>query len=147
MSDDFRYWTHGVAVQVEYPDNVKSIRRAGWGTDIVQAQGTENWFHFAIPTPTRLDDDNVDQQGLYLLAKIDNKATIDEMSCHRAGEGRLKEWNVSYSATTIGADTYFDIPNQKCTKPLVLCIHVKFDGPGDGMVTFYGAGGNFEEHT
>ncbi len=99
----------------------------------------------AIPTPTRLDDDDVDQQGLYLRGHIDNKATIDLVTCHRGGEGRLKPWNVSYSAQDI--DEYFDIPNQKCTKPLVLCIHVNFDGPGDGKVVFHGAGGNFEEHT
>jgi len=145
MSDDFKYWIHGVAVQVEYPQHCKSIRRAGWGTNIVQAQGTENWFHFAIPTPTRLDDDDVDQQGLYLRGRIDNKATIDLVTCHRGGEGRLKTWNVSLSAQDI--DEYFDIPNQKCTKPLALCIHVKFDGPGEGEVVFHGAGGNFEEHT
>ena len=147
MAGDYKYWVHGAAVQVEFPNAVTSIQRAGWGTEIVQAQGTENWFHFAIPTPTRLDKEDVDQQELYLLAHIDNKATIDEMSCHRAGEkARLEEWTVSYSARTIDASTPFIIPKEKCTKPLVLCIHVKFDGPGDGMVTFYGAGGSFEEH-
>ena len=61
MAKYYDYWTHGVAAEIEYPDRLTDHngnapahpRRAGWGTQIFQKQGF-NWFHFALPTPTRI---------------------------------------------------------------------------------------------
>jgi hypothetical protein len=142
MPDNYTLWIHGTAVQVEFPANIASMVRGGWGTDNEQPQGSDNWFHLAVPTPTRMDDD-VDHIRLHLLGSIGNKATIDLVTCHRAGEGRLAEWPVSLSAKAL--DEHFDLPVQQCTKPLVLCVHVSFDGPGNGLISFHGAGADYRE--
>jgi len=49
-------WIHGHSMQVEYPDQIARHDRKGWGTDIWGKPGTENWFHFAIPTPVIIND-------------------------------------------------------------------------------------------
>ena len=65
MSDTFQFWTHGVSVIPEYTkeytghDNGLYMRRAGWGTLVKQKANTWNFFHFAIPSATKLDNDNV----------------------------------------------------------------------------------------
>jgi len=50
-------WVHGTAVSVELPDKIESTRRFGFFTRLVGKQKTENWFHFAIPTPVIVGDD------------------------------------------------------------------------------------------
>jgi len=49
-------WIHGHSMQVEYPDRIASVRRAGFSINIDGKPGTSNWFHFAIPTPVLIDD-------------------------------------------------------------------------------------------
>ena len=50
-------WVHGTAVSVELPDKIESTRRFGFFTRLVGKPKTENWFHFAIPTPVIVSDD------------------------------------------------------------------------------------------
>jgi hypothetical protein len=49
-------WTHGHSMQIEYPDRIPYQRRAGMSFDIEGKPGTDNWFHFAIPTPVIIND-------------------------------------------------------------------------------------------
>ena len=48
-------WIHGTSIQIEYPDRVESVRRAGFYAMTVGKANTSNWFHFAIPTPVIVD--------------------------------------------------------------------------------------------
>jgi peptidoglycan hydrolase-like protein with peptidoglycan-binding domain len=50
-------WVHGTAVTVELPDNIESMRRFGFFTRLVGKPNTQNWFHFAIPTPVIVSND------------------------------------------------------------------------------------------
>ncbi len=52
----FASWIHGHSMQIEYPDRIVDIRRAGFYARLEGKPGTENWFHFAIPTPVIIDD-------------------------------------------------------------------------------------------
>jgi hypothetical protein len=49
-------WIHGHSMQIEYPDRIPYQRRTGMSFDIEGLPGTDNWFHFAIPTPVILND-------------------------------------------------------------------------------------------
>jgi hypothetical protein len=49
-------WIHGHSMQIEYPDRVPYQRRTGMSFDIEGQPGTDNWFHFAIPTPVIIND-------------------------------------------------------------------------------------------
>jgi len=156
MSDTFQFWTHGISVIPEYTkeytghDNGFYMRRAGWGAQVKQKKGTTNWFHFAIPSATKLDNDNVDHYHAWLRVKVNNNAVIDNVHVREA-PGPQSSSSVIYNSGTIsitGQDTElsFNLPDQRCKGPLVMCVHVKFDGD-NGEVVFAGAGGWFEEWT
>lgn len=48
-------WIHGTSIQVERPQNLDSIVRAGFYTYLTGKENTTNWFHFAVPTPVIVD--------------------------------------------------------------------------------------------
>ena len=144
MADRFDFWIHGVNVQVEYTDPGRAVyvRRAGFGTVIRQKGGTGNWFHFAIPTPTYLDDDKVDYQHAYLRGWINGKATVKHVHIWH-GRDRIFTQNVSLSARDLNES--FNIPDQRCVLPIVICVFVEFET--DGEIRFDGAGVRFKEWT
>ncbi len=49
-------WIHGHSMQIEYPDQLASQWRAGFSITVEGKPGTNNWFHFAIPTPVIIND-------------------------------------------------------------------------------------------
>lgn len=149
MSESFIFWTHGVDVQVEYTDPGRglNIRRAGWGSAIKQKKGTSNWFHFAIPSATKLNNNNVDYYHAWLRGYINNDAVIDRVHVRETRLG--KDCPAVYDSTPINLtgrelNEDFDIPDIQCKGPLALCVHVKFEGE-NGEVIFTGAGGRFEK--
>ncbi len=44
-------WIHGTSIQVEYPERLERVTRAGFYTYLYGKPNTSNWFHFALPTP------------------------------------------------------------------------------------------------
>jgi hypothetical protein len=59
-------WIHGHSMQVEYPERLALHEHNGWGTDIEGKPGTENWFHFAIPTPVIINDVRLQADSILL---------------------------------------------------------------------------------
>jgi hypothetical protein len=49
-------WIHGHSMEIEYPDRMASAIRRGYAFQVEGKPGTNNWFHFAIPTPVIIDD-------------------------------------------------------------------------------------------
>ncbi|MBN1509400.1 MAG: hypothetical protein JW955_21315 [Sedimentisphaerales bacterium] len=49
-------WIHGHSMQIESPDRLARLIRVGWCVFVEGKPGTENWFHFAVPTPVIIDD-------------------------------------------------------------------------------------------
>ena len=155
MSDGFRFWTHGVSVIPEYTkeytgtDNGLYMRRTGFGTVIRQKVGTANWFHFAIPSATELDDDNVSYYHAWLRFKINTGAVIKAIHVRENSKNSQCPiiWKNDGLVIT-GQDTEYsiDLPNKQCKGPLVICVKVYFEAEG-GEVLFTGAGGHFEEWT
>jgi peptidoglycan hydrolase-like protein with peptidoglycan-binding domain len=48
-------WVHGTDINIEFPERLESVRRAGFYTYLHGKNDTENWFHFAVPTPVIVD--------------------------------------------------------------------------------------------
>ncbi|WP_209403216.1 DUF6623 family protein [Pseudozobellia sp. WGM2] len=48
-------WIHGTSIQVEFPERLDRITRAGFYTYLYGKANTTNWFHFALPTPVIKD--------------------------------------------------------------------------------------------
>jgi hypothetical protein len=49
-------WLHGHSMQIEYPDRLSAVSRAGFYIHVEGKSGQMNWFHFAIPTPVIVND-------------------------------------------------------------------------------------------
>jgi hypothetical protein len=54
---DHAMWTHGTSMAVEFPNQIESSRRFGFFMRVVGSPNTQNWFHFAIPTPVIVNND------------------------------------------------------------------------------------------
>lgn len=48
-------WVHGSDLNIEFPERLHTIRRAGFYTYLYGNENTDNWFHFAVPTPVIVD--------------------------------------------------------------------------------------------
>ncbi len=62
-------WIHGHSMQIEYPDRVPYQRRTGMSFDLEGQPGTDNWFHFAIPTPVIINDVRLRAGSVLLVFK------------------------------------------------------------------------------
>jgi hypothetical protein len=89
----YEFWVHGVDVNIEYPSRViGDAQRAGFGTVWEQNEGTDNWVHFAIPTPTEWFGDKNDWftagaqtseircERVFLQGGANENAAIDRVS-------------------------------------------------------------------
>ena len=153
MGDTFHFWTHGVSVVPEFTkeytgtNNGLFLQRAGWGATVRQTRGTDNWFHFAIPSPTWLDDDEVYHPTVWVRVKVNNGAVIDQVRVHEA-TGSSANSPIIFDSGPInitGQDTQLDFnPGGVAQGPLVICVHARFDDESAEII-FAGAGGWFEE--
>jgi len=145
----YEFWTHGVNVQIEYPDRiaggteeeVAEPRRSGWGTLVYQKENTTNWFHFAIPTPVIMNNQEANLRFIRLRAEINETARIDMI--HFRHDNRIilsREVNI----TNRSVDETIQSPKTIIRRSLALCVHISFlSGDTRGMVIFKGAGGAF----
>jgi hypothetical protein len=137
------FWTHGSSVQVEYPQVVKFIRRTGYGTVVRQSEKTSNWFHFAIPTPTTIDDDyTVKHYDVFLKGIVNENAKIAKVHVWDGDSRRYKNDNLSIIGKKF--DEKFNIPDNEVNRGLVVCVFVEFlSGTPMGEVRFISAGAKF----
>jgi hypothetical protein len=163
---EYVFWIHGVNVQVEYTDPTRgvSIRRRGdLGAEIRQNDGTSNWFHFAIPTPTLLDLEEVLITKAYLRVLPHPGNYIRRVHIRHGG---VTSWVHTESAPSTSEYLYrnddldihwpidtidheFDIrPNRQVTAPVVMCVHVDFQRRSTDRIyplIFHGAGARFSK--
>jgi len=137
----YDFWTHGVSVAVETMDDVTEIVRAGGGTTVFQKAGTRNWYHFAVPTPTLVDDE--EKISLKIMAfhgATTNNAVVEVMHAWMGGT-KLGEKTVGRTGPGIYDSWPIDSP---VYGPLAICLSVYFP-QADSSVTFEGAGAGFED--
>jgi hypothetical protein len=72
-------WTHGNSVVVEQPENLSSIQRSGWGTDLLFIPGGASWCHIPIPTPVIMNDQRANVQNLFLLFECSTEGSIRQV--------------------------------------------------------------------
>ena len=147
---NYEMWTHGVDVQIEYPDRIVSIgsderadaRRSGWGTLVFQRGDTTNWFHFGIPTPTVLENQKVFLNAIQLRAEINANARVDVV--HIRHDNRKISTHAVNLTDCSAEETFYQVPQQLIQHGVALCVHVRFSsGDNRGMVIFQGAGAQF----
>lgn len=86
-------WIHGHSMQIEHPDQITSIWRAGFYIRIIGNSGTYNWFHFAIPTPVIVNDRRLKVGSVMLCFRtLSGDASVNNVHVYDA-EQKIAEHN------------------------------------------------------
>ena len=86
-------WIHGHSMQIEYPDRIAYQRRTGMSFDIEGKPGTDNWFHFAIPTPVIVNDVRLRASKImFCFRTYSIDAFVRDVHVYDGG-GRIAEFN------------------------------------------------------
>lgn len=72
-------WVHGNAALIEYPNLIESQRYYGFYNQIVGKPNTQNWIHFALPTPVIVDGTRLSMDCFMLRAVIGPAATLRDI--------------------------------------------------------------------
>jgi len=121
------------------PASADEVRRNSQGTRVRQ-NGGANWFHFAIPSPTMLDNKGVNLHSVALEASANANATIVSVHTYE-GTTAVKRMDDLRWTNREDIDEHWNIPDKKIRSPIALSIQVEFD-PG-GEVAFRSARGTF----
>lgn len=102
--------THGSAVQVENPAATTAVVRFGFFTLVAAAANSNNWFHYAIPTPLMVDGNRL-RASRVLLRFNTSTADVAVRSVHiYDGEIRIGTHdNLNLSGTQL--QQAFPVPN------------------------------------
>jgi hypothetical protein len=129
-------WLHGTLVEAEYPGNLQSWVRKGWGTHFVGQPGTDNWFHIPLPTPVILDDVRPQLTRLFVLYDSDlglpagDRPALMDLHVYD-GPRKVKEFSLPALAgkhdAALDAANSFDVtPALTILLGLGLAVHVRF---------------------
>jgi hypothetical protein len=139
-------WAHGHTLQIEFADRIQSARRFGSSMSIEGRQNTENWFHFAIPTPAIMNDRRL-RTGSVLLRF---RTSSDNAYVHAVhiydGESRIAAHDNLRVSPRAWSLQRFDVPNDPEIRwGLGISIGVRFQSvtPADNRVEFSSAGCDF----
>jgi hypothetical protein len=69
-------WIHGCSVDVELPDQLSTMRRMGFYSLCEGKPNTNNWFHFAIPTPVIVDSRQLQLDSVTLIFATDPDVAV-----------------------------------------------------------------------
>jgi len=119
-------WTHGTSMQIEFPDRINSVWRAGFYTQVDGELGTENWFHFAIPTSVIVDDKRLRVGSVMVVFRTGSADAIVRDIHIYDGEQKIAEHNGVNLSGNIGFKR-FDVPTHPSVKfGIGISIGVKF---------------------
>jgi len=155
----FQLWTHGSSVQIQQPTQTSYTDRSGHATVVEQEPGTENWFHFAIPTLKEQEAVCLKTVQVFLRVRFDRGGVVEHT---RAYIDKLHVWDSLNrvlrvdDVTSRGIDwrqvTAWDIPGGAPVEHGVgLSVHVVWGPLGQsqtvpfGRIEFVAAGARFEE--
>jgi len=151
-------WVHGSDVSIEWPDRIHdggsnsapgNPRPVGWGTIVRQETG-DNWFHFAIPTPTAINSKAFEAspvviEDVFLHATVNESARVDRV---HVWDGDNKIWGRDNIEGLENEEIFeeLDISDDPVREGVGISVHVDFSTGGEiGKVTFHSAGAQFDD--
>ncbi|MBU7048242.1 MAG: hypothetical protein HXS54_17555 [Theionarchaea archaeon] len=102
-------WVHGTSIQIEYPDRINSIWRAGFYTQIDGELGTDNWLHFAIPTSVIVNDKRLRVGSVMVVFRTGSPDAVVRDVHIYDGEKKIAQHNGVNLSGNIGFRR-FDVP-------------------------------------
>jgi hypothetical protein len=139
-------WIHGTATQIESPENLASIKRAGWGITVVANPNGNNVFHFPIPTPVIINDQRLRIGSVMLQFRTGSAdAYVTELNINN-GANLIHQYK--YNAGDVSGNVgfrRFDVPEHPPVRlGIDIVVHVAFGVESmDHSMTFESAGCDF----
>lgn len=137
-------WTHGTSLQIEVPDNIVKIWKAGFYIEVEGKPNTTNWLHFAIPTTVIVDDRRLRVGSVMLLVEtLSADAVIRDVHIYD-GPNKIAEHNGANRFGDIGF-VRFDVPTHPTVQwGIGISVGVSFRNSGGSRVMrFKSAGCDF----
>ena len=137
-------WTHGYSMQIEYPDRLARVWKAGFYIEVEGQPNSTNWFHFAIPTTVIVNDNRLRAESVMLLFDtLSTDALVRDVHIYD-GDARIATHNGVNLSGNAGF-VRFDIPNNPNVKwGIGISIGVSFgNGPASRTMRFKSAGCDF----
>jgi hypothetical protein len=140
-------WVHGSSVQIEQPQNVKSVLRQSFFTRIVGKRGTGTWVHFAVPTPVIVEGRRLKLESAMIRFRC-NSSAVSVAHFHVCdGEDRffrhdniniVQGWNTPLHREVIR-------PERVVLWGIGISIFIAFNGSSDAenTIELAAAGGDF----
>nr|WP_169740454.1 DUF6623 family protein [Methanobacterium veterum] len=131
-------------MQIEFPENLASVKRAGWGITVSSKSGMSNVFHFPIPTPVIINDQRLKVGSVMLQFTTGSGDAVVRKIIINDGKNLLKSYeNVNLSGK-VGWKR-FDVPNHPSAQlGIDIIVHVRFGvESSDHSMTFEAAGCDF----
>jgi len=137
-------WTHGTSIQIEFPNNLSKVWRAGFYTEVEGKPNTNNWFHFAIPTTVIVNDKRLKIGSVMLLCEtLSEDAVIHSVHIYDGPNKLVEHSNLNLSGN-IGFRR-FDVPaHPQVLWGIGISVGVTFkNGSGSKIMRFSAAGCDF----
>lgn len=146
MALEYAAWTHGHALAVEFPQNIKSEWRAGFFIRLVGKPNTTNWLHFGIPTPVIVNNNRLALDSV-LVRMRSNSTRADITNVHVFdGERRIANHDNLDHSPSGWTMLRFAVPGRpEVLWGVGLTLGVRFTGTTDAENTMEisSAGGDF----
>jgi hypothetical protein len=135
-------WVHAAALEVEYPERVESQARMGFACHVRGRAGTDNWIHFAIPTPVIVQDRRLKAGSVMLRFKSSDGALVHAVHIYD-GERRIAAHDgLSVQPSSWSAERYSVPGSPEVQWGLGISVGVRFPAAG-GQLDFSSAGCDF----
>lgn len=135
-------WIHGHAVRVERPEHVEIERLFGFYSLFKGKPNTDNWFHFAVPTPVIVSNKRLRLDSIMLLFWTDPNVHVHAVHVYDANT-MLKR----YDGLNLSGNhwfTRFDVLNNRVRYGIGVSVGVRFTpAAGERRILFGSCGGDF----
>jgi hypothetical protein len=139
-------WSHGVSMQIEYPDRLRSAHCIGYCMRVEGNPHTSNWFHFAIQAPVQVNEKAIQVDSVMIRFRTESDHTFVHAIQVFDGETRI----ASHEDLSLAAQSWsvqrIDLSNQPYIKwGINIAVGVKFesDQPAESQMEFSAVGCEF----
>lgn len=77
MSLAHALWTHGHSAEIENANDIVSMEQRGYHVRVEGKPSTDNWLHFAVPTPVIVDDVRLRPDTVWFRYKTEGGASVN----------------------------------------------------------------------
>ena|SRR3982751_1718382 len=102
-------WIHGHSMNIEHPDRLASVWRAGFFGRIIGRSGQNTWIHFPVPTPVIVDDTRLCIESALLRFRTTRDAWVTAVHIYD-GETKIASHDGLEDAPSVWEVKRFGVP-------------------------------------